>query len=152
MKRRRTLSIYFLFLTLVVSSSSVASGRTSDKIFRPTTSVWQSQKFIRTELYFGTDKPDGTKVAPEEWNKFLAEEVTARFPEGFTILEGYGQFKDAKGAIVREQSKVLILFYPKNTRAAVNQKIEEIRSAYKTRFQQESVLRLDFQKAVRVQF
>src|SRR3954463_6899250 len=52
------------------------------------------QTYLRTELYFGTDKPDGAAVTEEEWTRFLAEEVTARFPDGFTVLEGYGQFRN----------------------------------------------------------
>ncbi len=112
----------------------------------------RAQQFWRTELYFGTDKNDGTEVTGEEWDKFLAETVTPKFPDGFTVLEGYGQFRGSDGKIVRERSKVLILLYPVKTRRTVNRKVEQIRAAYKKAFQQESVLRLDFQSAVRVSF
>ena len=111
-----------------------------------------AEKFYRTELYFGTDKAGGGKVSDDDWNKFLETQVTPRFPDGFTVLEGFGQYKDSSGKIVREASKILILFYPKTARKAVNQKIEEIRTNYKKQFDQESVLRLDFTKAVEVSF
>jgi Protein of unknown function (DUF3574) len=111
-----------------------------------------ADKFYRTELYFGTERADGGKVSDEDWNKFLEREVTPRFPDGFTVLEGFGQYKDSSGKIVREASKVLILFYPKTVRKAVNQKIEEIRAGYKKQFGQESVLRLDYSKSVQVSF
>lgn len=114
--------------------------------------IFFADKFYRTELYFGTDKPDGGKVSDADWDKFLETEVTPRFPEGFTVLEGYGQYKDASGKIVREGSKVLVLFYPKKMREAVNPKIEELRANYKKQFNQESVLRLDFTKSVEVSF
>jgi hypothetical protein len=111
-----------------------------------------ADKFRRTELYFGTDKPDGGKVTDEDWNKFLETEVTPRFPDGFTVLEGYGQYTDDSGKIVRETSKVLVLFYPKKMRETVNPRIEELRANYKKQFNQESVLRLDFTKSVEVSF
>jgi len=44
--------------------------------------------------------------------------------------------------IIQEQSVVLILLYPSTMREA-NSRIEEIRSAYKEAFEQESVLRVD---------
>ncbi|MEP6902329.1 MAG: DUF3574 domain-containing protein [Actinomycetota bacterium] len=111
-----------------------------------------ADKFYRTELYFGTDKANGGKVSDEDWNKFLEREVTPRFPAGFTVLEGFGQYKDSVGKIVREASRVLILFYPNKTRKTSSQKIEELRANYKKQFQQESVLRLDFTKSVQVSF
>lgn len=117
-----------------------------------TSQTFLADRFNRTELYFGTDKADGGKVSDEDWNKFLEREVTPRFPDGFTVLEGFGQYKDSTGKIVREASRVLILFYPNKTRKTSSQKIEEIRANYKKQFQQESVLRLDFRKSVQVSF
>lgn len=117
-----------------------------------TSQILSAEKFFRTELYFGMNKPDGGRVSDEDWNKFLETVVTPRFPEGFTILEGYGQFKDSESRIVREESRVLILFYPKKKREAVNPKIEELRAVYKKQFDQESVLRLDFRQSVAISF
>ena len=114
--------------------------------------VFLADKFFRTELYFGTDIAGGGKVSEEDWNKFLETEVTPRFPDGFTVLEGYGQYKDSSGKIVREANKILIIFYPKKSRVATSTKIDEIREKYKKQFNQESVLRLDFLKPVNVSF
>ncbi len=111
-----------------------------------------AEKFIRTELYFGRSKPDGSTVTDDEWAKFLTEVVTPRFPDGFTVLEGYGQFRDASGKIVKEKSLVLVLFYSSKLRKPTSQKVDEIRAAYKKEFQQQSVLRLDFRESVRVSF
>jgi hypothetical protein len=96
----------------------------------------------RTELFFGTSKPDGSAVTEEALNQFVDAEITPRFPDGLTALTGYGQFKNSAGVIIQEQSVMLILLYPPNMREA-NSRIEEIRSAYKEAFQQESVLRVD---------
>jgi hypothetical protein len=68
------------------------------------------------------------------------------------VLEGYGQFRDASGKIVKEKSLVLVLFYSSKLRKPTSQKLDEIRAAYKKEFQQQSVLRLDFRESVRVSF
>ena len=106
---------------------------------RPTSfaEVWS-----RTELYFGSQKVDGTSVSDEEFSQFVNDVITEKFPDGLTLLTGYGQFKNSSGTIVRERSFVLILFYPPLTIDA-NRKIQEIREAYKKAFGQESVLRAD---------
>jgi hypothetical protein len=101
----------------------------------------------QTQLYFGTSKPDGTAVTDEQFKLFLDTNVTPRFPEGLTLLTGYGQFKVSSGAIVQERSHVLILFYPPSVRDA-EQKIEAIRTDYKSMFGQESVLRADSNAAI----
>ena len=114
--------------------------------------IFVSKPFLRTELYFGTAKADGSTVTEDEWQKFLAEEVTPRFPGGFTVLTGYGQFRDSGGKIVRENSFVLILLYPLKMRKSSSRKIELIRRAYKKTFNQQSVMRVDYQQAARVSF
>jgi Protein of unknown function (DUF3574) len=95
----------------------------------------------RTELFFGLRQPNGAEVNNAEFQQFLDREVTPRFPDGFTVISGQGQFKDARGAILQERSKLLILIYP--IAASSNQQIEQIRKAYITAFQQQSVLRAD---------
>ncbi len=148
MKYKNIFVIFLLnFAILFANQTAVANYSNYQN-----TQIVFADKFYRTELYFGTDKADGGKVSDEDWNKFLETEVTPRFPDGFTVLEGFGQYKDSSGKIVREASKVLILFYPKTVRKATHQKIEELRVNYKKQFQQESVLRLDFTKVVEVSF
>jgi Protein of unknown function (DUF3574) len=103
--------------------------------------------FARTELYFGLSKADGSIISDADFGKFIDQEVTPRFPDGLTLISGLGQFKNAAGVIIREPSRLLILFYPLGDREN-NKKLEAIRSAYKSTFQQESVLRTDAQTCV----
>jgi Protein of unknown function (DUF3574) len=114
--------------------------------------IFVSKPFLRTELYFGTAKADGSAVTEDEWQKFLADVVTPRFPDGFTVLTGYGQFRDSGGKIVRENSFVLIVLYPQKMRKSSSRKIEQIRRAYLKAFQQQSVLRVDFLQPAQVSF
>ena len=101
-----------------------------------------SLPFVRTELYFGTAKPDGV-VTEEQFKQFVDEYVTPRFPDGLTLLKGDGQFRCESRVIVKEQSFVLVLLYPYEALADGSRRIERIRTLYKRLFAQESVLRVD---------
>ena len=105
--------------------------------------LFHGDRFFRTELFFGSAKPDGTAVTPEEFQQFLDECVTPRFPDGLTLLTGLGQFRGSNGVIVQERSMVLILLYPLQARRESSILIDELRDAYKRIFLQESVLRSD---------
>jgi Protein of unknown function (DUF3574) len=85
-------------------------------------------------------------VTEEEFHRFIDTKVTPRFPEGLTLINAKGQFKDSTGTIVQEGSKLLILLYPFSKES--NQAVEQIRADYKKDFQQESVLHVDEQSCV----
>jgi hypothetical protein len=112
----------------------------------------QTLLFARTELFFGTAKPDGTAVTDEEFSAFLDEQITPRFPDGLTLLKGDGQFRGEDEVIIKEDSFLLILLYPLQGFKDSSARIESIRELYKSEFQQESVLRVDDPIAVRVWF
>ena len=102
-----------------------------------------AEEFSRTELYFGNARPDGTFVTATEWSEFLDAEITPRFPAGLTVISGMGQWQEEDNDIVQERSQLVILFYPREFAVESGAAIEEIRAAYETAFQQESVLRAD---------
>jgi hypothetical protein len=108
--------------------------------------------FIRTELFFGRNKSDGTEVTRKEFNDFLSGFITERFPDGLTVISGRGQFLNSKGEVEKERSIVLILLYPVEVQRDKHFKIEEIRNEYKIRFKQQSVLRVDQPLPVWVSF
>jgi hypothetical protein len=101
-----------------------------------------AETWNRTELYFGMSKPDGTTITEAEFKAFMDKEITSRFPDGLTLLTGYGQYLGDNGEIAKETSKVLVLFYPSDMTNA-NDNIEAVRNEYEKLFQQESVLRVD---------
>ena len=57
---------------------------------------------LRTTLYFGTTRPTGA-VSELEWQMFLRDEVTQRFPDGLTVWDAQGQWKAPKGTIDQER-------------------------------------------------
>ena len=81
-------------------------------------------------------------VTDEEFERFLKSEITPRFQDELTLLVGTGQFKDSKGEIIREKSRLIILIYPFGESES-SERIEQIRDAYKSAFGQESVIRAD---------
>jgi hypothetical protein len=125
-----------------LSSSARAEGTTTTLPSVVTEVVPDAETWNRTELYFGMSKPDGTNVTTLEFREFLDREVSPRFPDGLTLLTGYGQYRSATGYIAKENSMVLILLYP-NDMTDANENIEAIRNEYEKAFNQESVLRVD---------
>ena len=111
----------------------------------------RAQRFVRTELFFGTATP-GDVVTEERFLAFLDAEVTPRFPDGLTLFKGHGRFTGANGVLVKEDPFVVILLHPFDRFTTNDRKIEEIRRLYKQQFAQESVLRVDYQFSVRVSF
>ncbi|MBK1690062.1 DUF3574 domain-containing protein [Rubrivivax gelatinosus] len=98
--------------------------------------VWR-----RTELYFGRSGPGGP-VDDTAFAVFVDRVVTPRFPDGLTLLDGRGQYRESPEApIGREASTVLVLLHPGGREAGA--RIEAIRAAYKAEFRQRSVLRVD---------
>lgn len=96
-----------------------------------------------TALYLGTAIGErGQVVSEAEWQRFVAEEVATRFPEGFSVVEATGQYRSpATGNVVSEKTRILTLVHA--DAPAAHRAIDTIAAAYKARFQQESVLRVD---------
>jgi len=147
--KTRFASILLLF-TLVLSAQKVDARPTC--ISDPPCTVVESEKYYLTELYFGRSIPGGGLVTEEQWEQFLAEIVTPRFPDGFTILKGVGQYREKSGKIISEPSQILVFLYASKSKNESRANIEEIRREYVKRFKQESVLRLDFPKPAVVSF
>jgi hypothetical protein len=100
-----------------------------------------SEAFLRSELYFGRLKPDGSVVTDAEWRAYVVEHVTPRFPDGFTVLDAVGQYRTRAGEIKTEPTKVLVIAHPPEARARAA--IQELRDVYRRLFQQESVLLIE---------
>jgi hypothetical protein len=92
---------------------------------------------IRTTLYFGLQRPKGS-VSELEWQMFLRDEVTPRFPDGLTVWEAEGQWKGSDGSVGHERSKVLLLVHP-DTRTA-RESLQTVIDRYRKTFDQQSVL------------
>jgi hypothetical protein len=92
---------------------------------------------VRTTLYFGLARPKGS-ISELEWQVFLRDEVTPRFPEGLTVWEADGQWRRGDGVVDHERTKVLLLVHP-DTGAALTG-VQDVIAQYRQKFDQESVL------------
>ena len=100
----------------------------------------QGEQFVvHDTLSFGTVKPNGV-VTPDEWQEFVQNTVTPRFPRGLATYDSSGQWRGADGTTVREASHVLVLDHPHD--ATSETAVLEIIATYKSRFQQEAVFRV----------
>lgn len=106
------------------------------------------QTLISDRLYFGRSIPGGGVVSETDWNKFLSEIVTPRFPAGLSVWRAEGQWRGKDSIIQREESIILDLLHPDD--AISEQSVLEIMTEYKMRFKQEAVLRV--RDSVGVQF
>ena len=92
---------------------------------------------LRTTLYFGTERPVGT-VSELEWQIFLRDEVTKRFPEGLTVWDAQGQWRNPNGSTYQERSKVLLLVHADSPEARAF--VLDVIARYRKMFDQQSVL------------
>ena len=92
------------------------------------------------EAYFGQNVKTRAPVTEAEWARFMADTVTPAFPDGLTVLDGTGQWRNAAGQISREDSKVLLLVLPGQDKAAAAARLAPVTAAWKARFAQDSVL------------
>jgi hypothetical protein len=95
------------------------------------------QRMLAIDLLFGRG-PGGLTVNEQAWTQFLAREITPRFPDGLTVLDGSGQWRNPQGGgVLRERSKVVMIVVPEDP--PVQERINDIANAYKRRFKQQSV-------------
>lgn len=94
---------------------------------------------VRETLYFGRNRPGGGTVSDAEWQGFLDQVLTPRFPAGLTVMAATGQWKGQSGVVEQERSNVVTVFHAGD--AASRRAIQEVTLEYKRRFRQEAVLR-----------
>lgn len=93
---------------------------------------------VEASLFFGRNIGGRLGVSDKDWQRFVTEVVTPRFPDGLTVQDAAGQWRDTgTGTVVREPSKVLILVIPREPAALT--KLQEVADTYKTRFRQQAV-------------
>ncbi|MCL6327608.1 DUF3574 domain-containing protein [Pectobacterium polaris] len=136
--KQKVIAVSLLLGTLLVSGcsslphSSVAATPAADACL-------VGDKQVQTTLYFGLNRPAGPVISDAEWKAFLDGDVTPRFKDGLTVFDAKGQWLGNDGVVARENSKALMLIHGPDR----ERDIEALRSIYKSRFAQESVMRID---------
>ena len=65
-------------------------------------------RYVEFQLFFGLHDSAGNRVSEAEWDAFVADTVTPRFPAGLTIIDVNGQWQEPNGNIQREETKLLM--------------------------------------------
>ena len=128
--------------TLVFAAGLVAGGRLQPPVGAQGFTVVMdcgasAAPLLRTTLYLGLGRPKGA-VTELEWQLFLRDEVTTRFPDGLTVWEAEGQWRTPAGSLDHEQSKILLVVHPDT--AAARQSVLAIIEVYRKTFEQQTVL------------
>jgi hypothetical protein len=110
----------------------------SDSVNAQTTACSLGKPQQVAELMFGRKIGDRIGVSEAQWSRFVDREITPRFPDGLTVFDTKGQWRDReRNRIVREPSKLVSIVLP--GKAEDEARLNEIAAAYKGRFQQQSV-------------
>lgn len=89
------------------------------------------------QLFFGRNIAGQPGISETAFTAFVDEELTPRFPQGLTVLDGGGQWQGSENALIRQAAKVVVIVLPRN---GSDKLLDEVRKRYKARFNQESVL------------
>ncbi|MEL5961219.1 DUF3574 domain-containing protein [Streptomyces sp. CLV115] len=143
-RKRTALTTAAVTLSVLAVGSPVASATLDDEAPAASALATRGKAYIETRLLFGTERPDGgPAVTDRQFMAFIDEEVTPRFPNGLTVQDGRGQWRDSRGVIERERSYELILLYPASEARVRDDRIERIRDAYEKAYAQDSVARIE---------
>jgi hypothetical protein len=93
------------------------------------------QAMLRIELYFGRSIEGDRPVSDREWARFVAQELTPRFPD-LTVLDARGAWRKGQHEM-REHTKLVVIVVQEGATARGH--IAEVTEAYKQRFRQTSV-------------
>ncbi len=118
-------------ILLAIASSICANAQTSD------CRGGQKPRQV-AQLLFGRNIGDRLGVSEAQWGRFVDREISPRFPDGLTVLDAKGEWRDtARHTIVHEPSKVVEIVLPGKDDDATQ--LDAIAQAYKSRFRQQSV-------------
>jgi hypothetical protein len=96
------------------------------------------ERMLVAELFFGRNIRGRGSLTDAEWARFAAEIVTPNFPDGFTVFDGEGQWRNpATGRIGRDSTKILLVAARRQPDLAG--RLAAVIEAYKVRFRQQSV-------------
>jgi hypothetical protein len=96
------------------------------------------QRMILAELFFGRAIHGRAPLTDGEWAQFAAQAVTPNFPDGFTVFDGEGQWRNPRtGLIGHEATKILLVAAKPAPDLA--RRISAVIDAYARQFRQQSV-------------
>ncbi|QJT80185.1 DUF3574 domain-containing protein [Kosakonia sp. MUSA4] len=136
------------FTALMVAGLLAGCAAPTSKQSVSTQTCKVENQMQQTTLYYGLTRQGGKPITAQEWQQYVDNDVTPRFRDGLTAFDAQGQWLGSNGKVSKEPSKALMLIH--SVDAQTDAKIDTLREIYKSRFAQESVMRVD--QPVCVQF
>ena len=125
-----------IFLAAVLALAACADIDVSTSECADGGELWHEYR-----LFMGRGDGDREVVSDADWDGFLADTITPRFPDGLSVIDVAGQGTNADGSLDRERTKMLLVLVPPTDETALN-RMNEIAAEYKRRFTQDTVLRV----------
>ncbi len=96
------------------------------------------EPMLAYELFFGRTVLARADVTEAEWTAFIEDTVTPALPDGFTVFDARGAWHSTRaGRTIHQTSKVILVALPDTP--ASQEAVNRVRSAYKSRFNQQLV-------------
>ena len=90
------------------------------------------------ELFFGRGSRGRVSATDAEWAEFAAQTIAPNFPDGFTVFDGEGQWRNPQtGRIANNRTKILLVAAPRTLDLAG--RLSAVIDAYKARFHHQTV-------------
>jgi len=97
------------------------------------------EAWVESTLYMGRGKADGGSVTDAEVQAFVDDVIVQAFPDGFTLFEARGHWRDdTSGRSVNETTVAFVVTHPPGAEAGTA--LRRIADAYIARFEQTAVL------------
>jgi hypothetical protein len=97
--------------------------------------------YVLEKIYFGRNIDSNTTVSDSSWEAFKRDFITPKFPQGFSVLNAEGQWRDSTGNIIQEKTFLLEIIHL-NDDSASYRAARQIVDQYKSKFKQEAVLQV----------
>ena len=96
------------------------------------------QHMLVAELFFGRNVKGRQPLTDAEWGEFAAQTIAPNFPDGFTVFDGEGQWRNPQtGQIAGGPTKILLV--AAKPELDLSRRLSAVIDAYKAQFHQQSV-------------
>lgn len=103
-----------------------------------TSCPYPAKAMIAAQLFFGRDIPGREPVTEAEWSEFVSQTLAQQFPDGFTVLDAAGNWRDGKtGKAISEPSKIVLI--AADSAPDMDRRLDAVIAAYRSRFHQQAV-------------
>ncbi|MDJ0725856.1 MAG: DUF3574 domain-containing protein [Prochloraceae cyanobacterium] len=110
----------------------------------------RTNSLIQVDLFFGENINKNKAIFEVEFAAFLDKTITPKFPDRLTVFDAIGQFRDNRGNLIEENSKVVTLFVEDTRENSIA--IEKIIREYSQEFDRDNILQVTNKDELKISF